>query len=314
MIRQFHHSDFLPLELYACKKRELGAIISLVLPAVNEGATIGAIVAESRRQCIEYCPLLDEIVVMDGASTDDTARNARQAGAKVLTLQPAAGSARVGKGAAMRESLRHCRGDIILFLDADITDFTSRFIHGLLGPLLADPGIFFVKAWYRRPLTYQGVVQQTGGGRVTEILARPMLAAFYPELSYLFQPLAGECAVRRRVIEQLPFSSGYGVDIGIVLEVYRRFGLTGIAQVDLDVRSHRNREIGELGKMAFAILRTFLHNCRKDGKITMAGELEKRMITVDGGEWSTRVIEETELPPVMEHQDVTGLEWRNERG
>jgi glucosyl-3-phosphoglycerate synthase len=300
MIRQFHHRDFLPLEQCVEHRRRAKLTISLVIPAKNEEATIGAIVRCARQTCIERYALLDEIIVIDSCSTDATASVARNAGAAVYGVDELVPECppHAGKGMAMWASQRKATGDIILFLDADIVDFNERFIYGLVAPLLTRPELCFVKAWYRRPFSSGDTVDIHGGGRVTEILVRPLLAAFYPFLARLYQPLSGEYAVRRQVLEQVPFSSGYGVDIGLILEIYRRFGIDCIAQVDVEVRNHRNRPVLELGAMSFAIIQTLLHNLHKDGKISVAGAPETLMVVPRQGAWETTRIEELELPAV----------------
>jgi glucosyl-3-phosphoglycerate synthase len=257
-------------------------------------------VATAREQCVERFRLLDEIVVIDGGSRDDTVAVASAAGAVVRRLEDLLPQhpVPVGKGSALWKSLSCTSGDIVLFLDSDLTSFDERFIVGPLAPLLHHPEISFVKAWYQRPLSTAALVDDHGGGRVTEILVRPLLATFYPELAYFHQPLAGEYAVRRSVLERVGFSSGYGVDIGLILESFRLLGLQGFAQVDLKIRHHRNRSVLELGKMSFSIFQTLVHNLQKDGRIQLAAALSTLMISPRNGGWEQQRIEERMLPPM----------------
>jgi glucosyl-3-phosphoglycerate synthase len=237
-------------------KRRSDLTVSVCLPARDEDATIGRIVAAIRRDLVDVIGLVDEIVVIDDGSTDDTAEAARREGAEVfaeadvLTHVPP-GS---GKGNAMWKSLYACEGDVVCWLDADLRNFASRFVTRLVAPLIEDPEIGFVKGFYRRPLHGE----PTGGGRVTELTARPVLSALFPHLSRFIQPLAGEYAGRRTILEQVPFVEGYGVEIGLLIDLVERYGLGAITQVDLGVREHRNRPLDELGPQAMAVLVTAL--------------------------------------------------------
>ncbi|HEV2796480.1 MAG TPA: glucosyl-3-phosphoglycerate synthase [Nocardioides sp.] len=226
--------------------------VSVVLPARNESATVGDIVRRLRRELVEDVPLVDEVVVIDSGSDDDTGQVAREAGATVFRqcdVHAELGD-RPGKGEALWKSLFVTSGDIVVFVDADLRDFDPGFAVGLIGPLLADPRTQFVKAIYDRPLQDGRTVLPAGGGRVTEILARPLLNAHYPELAGIVQPLAGEYAGRRTLLERLPFASGYGVEIAMLVDVLHEVGLDAISQVDLGRRSHRNSPDDALGRMA----------------------------------------------------------------
>lgn len=298
MIRQFHHSDFYPVEPVLERKRERGITISLVLPALNEASTIGSIISKSKRDLIDNAPFLDEIVVMNGRSTDETSRIALDAGAVVFDVEKICEDERApeGKGASLWKSLFVTKGDIVVCIDADITNFHSRFIYGLAAPLILEPDISFVKAWYKRPLVHNGRVAEDSGGRVTEILVRPMLSAFYPELAMLFQPLAGEYAFRRGLIEGIPFSSGYGVEIGMILEIYKMMGISCFAQVDMGIRYHRNRDIKDLGKMAFGIVQTIFRCLQKENRLSLAEDLNTVMISPYREQLEKTDILEIELP------------------
>ncbi len=253
-----HHSD-LPLDHLLAVKA--GRSISVCVPARNEARTIGPIVSTISSQLAGPDGLVDEIVVVDDGSTDTTGAVAREAGARVVPVRdaPASGSPSggAGKGAAMWTAVLESRGDIIVFCDADIVNFDARFVTGLAGPLLVDDGIALVKGSYRRPIGDD----PTGGGRVTELVARPLIRLFFPELAFVHQPLAGETAAVRHALEKVPFSPGYGVEIALLIDVARRFGTASIAQVDLDVRAHRNRPLEELSPQAAEVMLAALSRC-----------------------------------------------------
>lgn len=251
----FSHRDFDPRRL-AARKEAAGLTISLCIPARDEAATIGRIVEIARRRLAEGVPLLDEILVVDDHSTDGTADAAVAAGAKVVhsaEILPDAGPGS-GKGDAIWKSLAASTGDLVAWVDGDITDFGPRFVTGLLGPLLTSPSVQFVKGFYRRP----GGGRANGGGRVTELVARPLIARLFPHLAGVVQPLAGEYAGRRTVLEALPIVCGWGVDLALVVDVVARHGLPALAQVDLGTRRHRHRPLDQLSPQAMAILTTAL--------------------------------------------------------
>ncbi|MFZ5829998.1 MAG: glucosyl-3-phosphoglycerate synthase, partial [Planctomycetota bacterium] len=194
--------------------------------------------------------------------------------------------------------------DIIVFVDADISNTHPRFVYGLVGPLLEHPGVSYVKAFYDRPLAFLQGLRPTGGGRVTEILIRPLFNLFYPELSAIIQPLSGEYAGRRSIFEQIPFPVGYGIETAMLIDIYSKLGLEAFAQVDLDVRVHRNQDTAALGRMAFGLLRTFFSRLRRDGKIQLEGELPtimRQFVTGDGLFQQVQYeIEEAERPPMID--------------
>lgn len=226
--------------------------VSVCIPARNEESTVGQIVERIRTKLVDAYPLVDEVVVVDDHSTDNTAKQARTAGATVVDASQVLiehGSGH-GKGEALWKSLFASTGDIIVWCDADVRDFSTRFISGLLGPLLADASIGFVKGFYERPV--DGQVR--GGGRVTELVARPLLTMCFPEIGDIVQPLSGEYGGRREVLEQLPFVEGYGVDIAMLIDIVNQFGADTIAQVDLGARVHRNRPLHELSPMAAQVM------------------------------------------------------------
>ena len=225
--------------------------VSVVLPALNEAATVGRIVSR-----ILPLPVVDEVVVMDSGSTDDTVAVAAAAGARVVRREDVLPqfAPRPGKGEVLWRSLAATSGDVICFVDSDLRDFSPSFVTGLLGPLLTDTGVQFVKATYDRALRSGELELPTGGGRVTELVARPLLALHWPALSGFVQPLGGEYAARRSLLERLPFACGYGVEFGLLVDTFALAGLDAMAQVDLSRRKHRNSDLHKLGQMAVEIL------------------------------------------------------------
>jgi glucosyl-3-phosphoglycerate synthase len=263
----FNGCDWRRDELLAAKG---GTRVSVVLPARNEAETIGAIVTRLRSQLVEALPLVDEILVVDSGSEDGTVHAAEEAGARVVgqrAILPDLGD-RPGKGEALWKSLCATDGDIVAFIDADLHDFDPQFAVGLIGPLLADQDVQFVKGFYDRPLSTGQKVLPAGGGRVTELLARPLLNLHYPDLAGFVQPLAGEYAARRTLLERLPFMSGYGVEIAMMVDVYELVGLDGMAQVDLGQRTHRNSSDAALGRMAAQVYLALLSRLQRYGKAT----------------------------------------------
>jgi glucosyl-3-phosphoglycerate synthase len=260
-------------ELLAAKG---GRTVSVVLPALDEEETVGQVVGTVRPL---LGSLVDELVVMDSGSTDGTAAVAAAAGARVVRradvepdLEPLP-----GKGEVLWRSLAATTGDLIVYLDADLVDPDPAFVPALLGPLLTAQNVHLVKGFYRRPLRLE---TEDGGGRVTELLARPLLSALRPELSGLVQPLGGEYAATRSFLESVPFAAGYAVEIGLLLDAHDNHGLDAIAQVNLGVRKHRNRNLLQLGVMASQILSTMLRRCG----IAAHGEQFTQFVQV-AGEW-----------------------------
>lgn len=240
MVRSIDHRDLSAERTLAAKGSRS---VSVVLPALDEAATIAAIVRALPR------PLVDEVLVVDDSSSDATVAAATEAGARVIA------SPGRGKGRAMWTGVRESAGDIVVFCDADVRDFGPHYVERLVGPLVCDDTVAFVKAWYDR--SFDG--RPGEGGRVTELAAKPLLRVLFPALADLRQPLSGECAGRRAAFEEIPFVEGWGVDIGLVLDMAARFGTGAIAQVDLGSRLHRNRPLAELGPQAEAIMRTVLY-------------------------------------------------------
>ena len=244
-------------------------------------------------------------VVMDGGSTDGTTRIAADEGAKVFTeveVLPEEGPG-AGKGEGLWKSVHACTGDLIAWVDTDIANIHPRFVTGLLGPLLADPSIGYVKAFYERPLRApSGELQPTGGGRVTELLARPLLNAFWPELAGLIQPLSGEFAGRRELLERIPFYSGYGVELGMLVDILAEAGADAIAQVDLERRVHRNQDVSALSRMSFGILQAACAHLANEGRITdgaWSSVYTQFPIGEDGRRPETRDLTVTRRPPML---------------
>jgi len=253
----WHRPSWTLAELEAAKR---GRTISVVLPALNEAETVGSVIDTITPM---LGGLVDELIVLDSGSTDATATRARAAGARVVTREEALPDVapRPGKGEALWRSLAATTGDIIVFIDSDLIDPDPMFVPRLVGPLLTADGIHLVRGFYRRPLKVGDGTDANGGGRVTELVARPLLAALRPELGYVLQPLGGEYAGTRELLASVPFASGYGVEIGILIDTYDRLGLGAIAQVNLGVRTHRNRPLSELGPMSRQIIATLLTRC-----------------------------------------------------
>lgn len=254
-------------------KRRGGHRVSVVLPARNEAATVGTLVRELATHWMTGVPLVDELLVLDSDSTDDTASVARAAGADVVAtadVLPLHGS-HPGKGEALWKSLAATTGDLMVFLDADLLGDVTHYVPGLLAQLLEDPRVGYVKGAYTRPLTLAGESRPTGGGRVTELTARPLINALWPELAGVVQPLGGEYAGRRSVLEQVPFVSGYGVDIALLIDLLGLCGLAGMAQVDLGTRAHSHQTDEALGAMAGQIVSTVL--ARAGGRLPAPGAL-----------------------------------------
>jgi glucosyl-3-phosphoglycerate synthase len=270
------------------------AVVSVCLPARDEEATIGPIVAAVQRTLVEREGLVDEIVVIDDGSTDATARIAAAEGALVFAeslILPDLASG-TGKGNALWKSLYACRGDVICWLDADIRNFDPAFVARLVGPLIDDDCVLFTKGYYRRPLNGE----PNGGGRVTELVARPLLNHWFPGLRDIIQPLSGEYAGRREILEGLPFAEGWGVELGLLVDLAQRYGADAITQVDLGVREHRNRPVEELGPQALAI---FLAALRRAGVGDVA-PLAAELVRFDDNHQRVAVpVEVRERPPMQ---------------
>ncbi len=275
---------------------------------MNESQTIEYILRTIKKELYQE-GLLDEVIVIDSGSTDSTLEIVKSIGFKIIrhkNILKKYGTNQ-GKGEALWKSLHVLNGDIIAWCDSDIKNFHSKIIYGILGPLIMYDEILLVKAFYRRPLKIDGSYMKSEGGRVTEILVRPILNLFYPELSRILQPLAGEYAARREILEQIPFFTGYGVETGILIDVYEKFGLDKIGQVDVIRRIHKNQPLSALSKMAFGILQAVLEKLQHYNKIIIVKELNKMFNQIDYFKKEYFIsqikLEEKQRPPMIEIEE-----------
>ncbi len=302
----FHYSQFSDLPALIREKNRQGLTVSLCIPTLNEEKTIGREVTLFRSELQDRYPLLDEIAVIDSGSTDRTLATAAAAGADVYLaadILPEMGS-RQGKGENLWKAVYQLRGDIIVYVDADIRNIRRRFVYGLAAPLIFRPEIKYVKAFYDRSADPADGSRPPGGGRVTELLVRPFFSLFFPELTAMIQPLSGEYAVRREVLERLSFPVGYGVETSHLIDVYLEYGLEAFAQTDLVERLHRHQDIRDLGKMSFGILRTFLERLKAGGIVSGLPDLPADLRQFEArGKRCRQVIHEIseeERPPMIE--------------
>ncbi len=275
----FHHAEFRDLRRLVALKEKQGVTVSLILPTLNEGATIGPIVRRARMLLMEAVPLVDELLVIDSASDDRTCEIAAREGARVVQhadVLTRYGSYR-GKGESLWKSLYESSGDIVVWCDTDVRNWHPRMAYGTLGPLLVEPRIQYVKGYYQRPIVEGGVLREGGGGRVTELVARPLINLFYPDLSGFIQPLAGEYAGRRSLLESIPFFTGYAVEIGHLIDIAERAGLEALGQVDLERRIHRNQELEGLSRMSFVIIQAVMKRLEERRRARLFAEMGSTM-------------------------------------
>ncbi len=296
----FHADEFQDFKQLMALKERQEVTISLALPALNEEKTVSNVIMTIKKALMDDVPLLDEIVLIDSDSSDRTREIAEELGVPVYIHQhllPELG-VHAGKGEALWKSLLVTKGDIIAWIDTDIVNIHPRFVYGILGPLLLNQNIQFVKGFYQRPLRVGSSIVAGGGGRVTELTARPLLNLFYPELSGVIQPLSGEYAGRRKALEKATFFSGYGVETGLLIDIFESHGLRSIAQVDLLERIHHNQELEALSKMSFVIIQTVLRKIEARYERSIIEDVNKTMKLIrytEGGYFLT--VEE-----VMEHE------------
>jgi glucosyl-3-phosphoglycerate synthase len=297
-------------ELVAAKA---GRTISVVLPALDEEETIESVI-DSISPLVDG--LVDELIVLDSGSTDETEIRAIAAGARVVSREQALPEVptRPGKGEALWRSLAATSGDVVVFVDSDLINPHPMFVPWLVGPLLTGDGIHLVKGFYRRPLNVtdaSGGAGATGGGRVTELVARPLLAALRPELGCVLQPLGGEYAATRELLTSLPFAPGYGVEIGLLVDTFDRLGLDAIAQVNLGVRAHRNRPLAELGVMSRQVIATLLSRCGiPDSGVGLTQFFADGLDGSDGPEGSGRYTQRTSAVSLVDRPSMNGLRPR----
>jgi len=290
-------------------KRKNKNKISVVIPTLNEEATIGSVIGKIKGPLMDKRKLVDEILVVDSGSTDRTKEIAEKAGAKFVysgkILKPH--GEHKGKGENLWKALYVAEGDIIVYIDADIKNIHPRFVYGLVGPLLSNRKLSFTKAFYQRPIKVGKELRPLGGGRVTEILIRPLFNQYFPRLSGFIQPLSGEFAGRRNVFERIPFYTGYGVDSAMLIDIQRKFGLRCMAQVDLIRRIHRNQTLEALSKMAFGILGVFSRRANSMGKLILMGKTKKTYRTITSSKEGRRIkysmkkiqIKDVQRPPMI---------------
>ncbi|MBW2514906.1 MAG: glucosyl-3-phosphoglycerate synthase [Deltaproteobacteria bacterium] len=303
----FHHSIFKDIGRLVAAKQRKKVKISLCFPTLNEEMTIAKEIVIMKSELMIRYPLLDEIVVIDSGSTDKTRSIARSYDVNVYeanNILPDLSKFK-GKGENLWKALYVTCGDIIVYIDADIKNIHHRFAYGLLGPLLLTDRIRFTKAFYDRPISVgDNKWRPTGGGRVTELVTRPLFSLFMPDLTQILQPLSGEYAGYRNIFESIPFQIGYGVETGMLLDIYEKWGLDVVAQIDLDRRVHKNQDTKALGRMAFVIIKTFLNRMERQQRINICQELFDEMIqyTLFQNQLSQdiRPLEQCERPPIKE--------------
>lgn len=302
----YHHSDFWDLMKMIKRKEEQNLTISLCIPTLNEEDTIGKEVVLFKSELMNRYPLLDEIAVIDSGSEDNTLEVASNFGADTYLASEILPNLedKKGKGENLWKAIYQLKGDIIVYVDADIKNIHPRFVYGLVAPLIYRPEIKYVKAFYDRPLAVSDKVRPSGGGRVTEILTRPLFSLFYPELTAIIQPLSGEYAVRRDVLQEIPFPIGYGVETSHLIDVYNKHGLGAFAQTDLDKRVHRHQSTQALGRMAFGLLQTFLTRADDQNVLKVKKEyntvLKQFQARKEKFEQVEHEIYEDERPPMIE--------------
>lgn len=275
----FHASEFRDIARLVELKEKQGLTVSVGLPALNEEKTIGLVIRRIKTALMDRAPLIDQLLVVDSDSQDRTVEIAEQLGVPVYqhsAILPELGS-HLGKGEALWKSLHVLDGDIVAWIDTDIRNIQPRFVFGLLGPLLREQRIQYVKGFYQRPIREGNKLVSEGGGRVTELMARPLINLFFPELSGIIQPLSGEYAGRRALLESVPFYTGYSVEIGLLIDILEAVGLSAVGQVDLERRIHRNQPLGNLSQMAYVILQGAIRKLEERHRIELLTEVGRGM-------------------------------------
>lgn len=315
--RSYEYGQFSDLSALSRRKAELGLTVSAVLPCRNVADTVGAIIDEIHainESVSPGVPLIDQVLVVDADSPDGTAEVAARHGAEVYSeneLMSRYGGAH-GKGDAMWRSLSVARGDLVMYVDADTRDFRPQLVYGILGPILEVPEVRYVKAAYRRPFKSHETLEEDGGGRVTELSAKPLFNLFYPELAGFVQPLAGEFVADKELFCSIPFLTGYAVETGIMIDVLKSVGLGAMAQVDLGTRQNRHQPLRDLSRMSYAVVRAVARRLRQDGRLNQArdpdlpeqlfqfSDYRHAVATPDGLKLQQYVEELVERPPMSE--------------
>jgi glucosyl-3-phosphoglycerate synthase len=307
--KTFHFSQFGDLDSLVKEKEKRNLTISLCLPTLNEEKTIAKEIIIMKSELMMRYPLIDEIVVIDSGSSDKTVDIASLYGADVYKADDILPDLEKykGKGENLWKALYVTKGDILVYIDADIKNIHHRFVYALLGPLILNEDIKYSKAFYDRPIASDlNIMRATGGGRVTELVVRPLFSLFFPELTQIIQPLSGEYAGYRELLDKIPFPIGYGVETSMILDIYEKWGLDVIAQVDLEKRVHRNQDTKALGRMSFVILKTFFHRLTKLGLLDIKQKIFNEMIQYnlvkDDYEAGIYSFEGLERPPMIEIQ------------
>ncbi len=311
--RKFKSAEFKDIGKLVKLKEKQKLKISVCIPTLNEEATVGKVIRTLKPLMNKKKKLVDEIIVVDSGSTDKTKQVSEKAGAKFFTAEKhlkAVGKGR-GKGENLWKSLFLAEGDIIVWIDADIKNIHTRWIYGLVGPLLTNKDIGFTKSFYQRPIKVGKELVPLGGGRVTELTIRPLFNMYFPRLSGFIQPLSGEYAMRRSIAEKIPFFTGYGVETATIIDIVKKFGLRKCAQVDLKRRVHRNQTLASLSKMAFGILQVFAKRANTLGKLILVRDIKRKLRVIqrdskDNYSLKEIKIQEKQRPPI-----ITVTEYRN---
>jgi glucosyl-3-phosphoglycerate synthase len=299
----FHYKDFIRIHRLVKRKQNQDLTIGVCIPTKNEEKTIFEIVKTIKEELMDKEPLVDELIVMDSASEDNTAKLAKKAGAEVYQVNEVLPGVtfkelpKWGKGENVWKSIYVLNTDILVWVDGDIENFSPRFVYGLVGPLLMRPDLGLVKGFYQRPIKIEGVLHSGGGGRVTELCLRPLLNIFYPDLTRILQPLAGEYAVRREIVEKIPIFTNYAVEACMLIDIWKRWGLNVIGQVDLKERIHRNQTLAQLSKLSFGLMQAIFNRLAIHGKVKLLREPRWREGRYDFE--SINIIEE-QRPPICE--------------
>lgn len=299
----FHYKDFIQIHRLVKIKQKQNLSIGVCIPTKNEEKTVSHIVKIIKEELMNQHRLVDELIIMDSASKDNTAKLAKEAGAEVYQTHEVLSQVNLkelppwGKGESIWKSIYVLNTDILIWVDGDIENFNSRFIYGLCGPLLNRPDLGFIKGFYQRPIKIDNVLHLSGGGRVTELCLRPLLNIFYPELSRVLQPLAGETSIRREIIEKIPICINYAVETCMLIDIYKKWGLEVIGQVDLKERIHRNQSLSQLSKLSFGLMQAVFNRLDIHGKVKL---LREPLWKKGGYDFKNIKIIEDQRPPICE--------------